>query len=78
MIFKTKFMRNTYFALLIFIITFSYKSNETEKPYASLETPVAKKEVKELSIHGDTRIDNYFWMRLSDEQKNTETPDAQT
>lgn len=56
----------------------SCKSNETEKPHASLEAPVAKKIPKELTIHDDTRIDNYFWMRLSDEQKNAETPDAQT
>jgi oligopeptidase B len=27
-----------------------------------LEPPVAKKIVKELTIHGDTRIDNYYWM----------------
>jgi oligopeptidase B len=26
------------------------------------EPPVAKKIVKELTIHGDTRIDNYYWM----------------
>ena len=32
--------------------------------------PIAKMEEKELSIHGDTRIDNYYWMKLSDEQKN--------
>lgn len=42
------------------------------------DAPVAKKEKKELSVHGDTRVDDYFWMRLSDEQKNAETPDAQT
>lgn len=42
------------------------------------DAPVAKKEKKELSIHEDTRVDDYFWMRLSDEQKNAETPDAQT
>lgn len=56
----------------------SCKSNEAKKPYAALEAPVAKKIPKELTIHGDTRIDNYFWIRLSDEQKNAETPDAQT
>lgn len=28
--------------------------------------------------HGNTRSDNYFWMRLSDDQKEAETPDAQT
>lgn len=56
----------------------SCKSNETERPHMSLESPVAKKIPKELITHGDTRIDNYFWMRLSDEQKNAETPDEQT
>ncbi len=56
----------------------SCKSNETERPHMSLESPVAKKIPKELITHGDIRIDNYFWMRLSDEQKNAETPDEQT
>ena len=40
--------------------------------------PMAKKVPLELTEHGDTRVDNYFWMRLSDEQKEAETPDAQT
>lgn len=40
--------------------------------------PKAKKIKKELSVHGDTRVDNYFWMRLSDEQKEAKKPDAQT
>ena len=43
-----------------------------------VQPPVAKKIKKELTIHDDTRIDNYYWMRLSDEQKNSENPDAQT
>ena len=40
--------------------------------------PNAKQIKKEITTHGDTRVDNYFWMRLSDEQKNAEKPDAQT
>ena len=40
--------------------------------------PVAKKEPHEMTIHGDTRVDNYYWMKLSDEQKNAEVPDKQT
>jgi len=32
----------------------------------------------ELTMHGDTRIDNYYWMRLTDEQKNAKDPDQQT
>lgn len=40
--------------------------------------PVAEKEPKKTSLHGVTWTDDYFWMRLSDEQKNAETPDNQT
>ena len=32
----------------------------------------------ELTMHGDTRIDNYYWMRLTDDQKNAKEPDQQT
>jgi len=45
---------------------------------AKMDQPVAKKEAKEIITHGDKRVDDYFWMRLSDEQKNAEAPDAQT
>lgn len=40
--------------------------------------PLAKKHTEKLTIHGDTRTDDYFWMRLSDEQKEAKKPDAQT
>lgn len=40
--------------------------------------PTAEKKDCVLTIHDDTRVDPYFWMRLSDEQKIAETPDAQT
>ena len=46
--------------------------NQNPKP------PIAKKIPLEMITHNDTRVDDYFWMRLSDEQKNAETPDAQT
>jgi len=39
------------------------------KTHTNLEAPIAKKVAEELTNHGDTRIDNYFWMRLSDAQK---------
>ena len=48
----------------------------TEKK--AIQSPIAKKIKHEMSIHGDTRIDNYYWMRLSDEQKNAEQPDEHT
>src|SRR5262249_15615663 len=32
-------------------------------PAEGLKPPVARKEPKSFTIHGDTRIDNYFWLR---------------
>ncbi|GAA4271563.1 oligopeptidase B [Aquimarina gracilis] len=62
----------------LLFISCNNENKTTTKPYQSLETPAAKKIAEELTAHGDTRIDNYFWMRLTDDQKNAETPDAQT
>lgn len=42
------------------------------------QPPIAEKSPEQLEIHGDTRTDDYFWMRLSDAQKNAEDPDEQT
>lgn len=64
--------------LLLAVLIFSCKSEEEPKKLPPAGTPVAKKIVKELTLHDDTRVDNYFWMRLSDEQKNAENPDDQT
>lgn len=41
-------------------------------------SPQAKIVPHEMKEHGKIRTDDYFWMRLSDEQKNAETPDQQT
>lgn len=43
------------------MILFTVQCNK--KP---VEAPVAKKIPKELTAHGDTRIDNYFWMNQRD------------
>lgn len=40
--------------------------------------PIAEKQPIELKKHDDVRLDNYFWMRLSDEQKLSEVKDEQT
>lgn len=42
------------------------------------DAPVAAKADTILQEHGQTRIDPYFWMRLSDDQKRAEEPDAHT
>ena len=43
-----------------------------------LPPPAAEKKPYEMTIHGDTRVDNYYWLRLSDEQKSAKTYDAHT
>ncbi len=61
-------MKKEVFYLLIFMILTSMactENKETKTP----QPPVAKKIPKELTIHGDTRIDNYFWLR---ERENPE------
>ena len=40
--------------------------------------PVPEKIPKEMTMHGHKRIDNYYWMRLSDEQKTFKQMDNQT
>ena len=43
-----------------------------------VKTPKAEIQAKSLTIHNSTRIDNYFWMRLTDKQKTAKNKDAQT
>jgi oligopeptidase B len=63
--------------LSLIIITFFIYSCNTDKMEKN-RGPIANKTQEKITIHGDTRIDNYFWMRLSDEQKKSKTPDTQT
>ena len=48
--------------------------NDTERP----TPPVAAKRPHALTAHGQTRNDEYYWMRLTEEQRNAEPPDAHT
>ncbi|TDQ29781.1 S9 family peptidase [Tenacibaculum caenipelagi] len=43
-----------------------------------IKVPVAEKQPTKLEKHEDVRIDDYFWMRLTDEQKNAKVKDEQT
>mgnify|MGYP002394349831 FL=1 len=42
------------------------------------KTPIAEKIPTKLVKHNDVRIDNYFWMRLSDDQKLAPVKDTET
>lgn len=43
-----------------------------------IEAPIAEKITTELVKHNDVRIDNYYWMRLSDAEKEAEFPSEKT
>ena len=44
----------------------------------NINVPEAEKQPYKMTVHEDTRIDDYYWMRLSDEQKNAKEFDSQT
>lgn len=58
---------------LALIITASCTSDRVR-----MSPPVAQVIPHVLESHGHERTDPYYWMRLSDEQKNSEVPDDQT
>jgi oligopeptidase B len=57
-------------ATLIFATACNNSQPSSENKRELPPPPMAKKIPHELTDHGDNRIDNYYWMRLSDEQKN--------
>ena len=59
----------------IFILIGVVLMNSCGKPPVP---PDAKKTPYKMIAHGDTRVDNYYWMRLSDKQKSAKVQDKQT
>ncbi len=57
---------------------FAACSTDSTQNSTDLKPPIAEKKDSVLSIHGYERVDPYFWMRLTDEQKTAEQPDEQT
>ncbi|MEW6999453.1 S9 family peptidase [Colwelliaceae bacterium BS250] len=45
--------------------------DSSAKPIVALTAPVAKKVPYEMTVHGDTRVDDYYWMR-DDSRTNVE------
>jgi oligopeptidase B len=61
-------------ASALLMIGCASSDDNSEKDSKMSDAPMAKKVPMDLTDHGHTRIDNYYWMRLSDEQK--EAPDS--
>lgn len=67
------------FALIISaLILNACNPAKEEAKQDEIAPPTAEKIAKELTANGNTRIDNYYWMKLTDEQKNAEQKDEQT
>ena len=67
-------LRNfTLLGLSVLIISCNPTNKETARN--DIPTPTAEKKADTLS---GNRVDNYYWMKLSDEQKNAEQKDEQT
>ena len=60
---------NILMTIMMVVFIFACSNQPTVQP------PVAEKKAHELF---DKRTDNYYWIRLSDEQKSAATPDEQT
>lgn len=69
-------MKKVFSGVMVATLIFATACNEQSKDNNSQTqrqlppAPMAKKIPFEITEHGDTRVDNYYWMRLSDEQKN--------
>ena len=63
---------------LLICIIFAAGCKTDNSMNTDAKAPIAEKQAKELSIHNSNRIDNYFWMRLTDDQKTASKKDKQT
>ena len=62
----------------VLILAACSPSTKEEATKDDIAPPTAEKVAKELTANGNTRIDNYYWMKLSEEQRNAVAKDEQT
>ena len=55
--------------VLIPAMFFTFFSCKQEPAMKDLQPPDVAKKTKELTIHGDTRVDNYYWLNQRENQK---------
>jgi len=65
-------------AIFLFVAFTACNPTKEEAKNEEITSPTAEKVAKELTANGDTRIDNYYWMKLSEEQRDAEVKDEQT
>ena len=73
-------MKATLFILILglFLSACNNKKQKDLYPNQIPSAPIAEQKDSAITVHDHTRIDPYFWMRLTDEQKSAEIKDDQT
>src|ERR1044071_8043148 len=75
---KTVEFQTLSLVVLIAVVLTGCQSGSKEEAKSENKPPVAEKQPHEFKENGGSRVDNYYWMKLTDEQKNAETKDEQT
>jgi len=52
--------------MIIFSMVYLVISCSNRQISVDMKPPIAEKKPKELTIHGHTRVDNYFWLKERD------------
>lgn len=73
-----KTIKNLSLIALGAVALYGCQSGTKEEAKAENPAPVAEKVPHEFKENGGSRTDNYYWIKLSDEQKNAEKKDEQT
>ena len=73
-----KLLKQPYAVILSVFILNACNPAKEEAKKEEIAQPTAEKVAKELTANGNTRIDNYYWMKLSEAQRNAEVKDEQT
>ncbi|MEX2483745.1 MAG: S9 family peptidase [Brumimicrobium sp.] len=63
---------------VILLLSCNTEDKKMKNTFEEVKEPIAEKNDHEITTHDDKRVDPYFWMRLSDEQKEAVQPDNQT
>jgi len=66
---KYQSLSNYSLALLIFSLIFASSCKTETKQMKNIETPTVEKHPKKMEIHGDVRVDNYYWLNEKENPK---------
>lgn len=64
-----KWITTVFLSLAFVLLCLSFACAPKKKEETMIKPPVAEKIAKELTLHGDTRVDNYFWLNQRDNPK---------